>query len=328
MKQFKSIGYILFSGIIITFIVLITQTKKQEITYEVTIGILKHESALPIYIADELGYFKLNNLKVLLVELPPGDHMPALISNRVDIISATSFPVLFGIMSENPDLLYSVFPGAETKEGALLYGIISSKNYAGNNIYDLKKKIIMAINPFTRINIETILFSAGIPKEEWPKIQVASREVALSAVLNNTAQAAIMDQPSLAVALNSNNFKLLEANPRAKYICSPYWSGAGAVKRTVWKTKEEEFKKLMVAVDSSLTFIAKNPIEAHKILARKLGLDSTIANQMGGYYFPLSKNTVDINAINSTVLALTKAGLLKKAVSMIDFFPQSYYGQK
>ena len=56
----------------------------------IIIGILKHESTLPFYVAEELGYFKKHNIDAELVDLPPADHMNALLSNRVDILSCTN----------------------------------------------------------------------------------------------------------------------------------------------------------------------------------------------------------------------------------------------
>jgi NitT/TauT family transport system substrate-binding protein len=327
VKKLKLIGIILLVAVAIVLIAMIFIQKNSDEPTDLKIGILKHESSLPIYIADELGFFKQNGINATLVELPPGDHMPALISDRVDIISPTSFPVLFGVISENPDLLFAVFPGAEIKDGPILYGIIVKNGFEGKSIFDLKDKSIMAINPFTKINIETILFSAGIPKDDWPTIKVSNRESALNAVLNNTVQAAIMDQPQLAVALSSSEFKLLEANPRAKYIGSPYWSGSGAVKREIWIAKEESFKKLMIAIDQALDYIKENNLKSHQILAKRMGLDIKIANQMGGYYFPRSKDSVNIAGIKSTANILIEAGLLKKEISTNNFFPKNYYGQ-
>jgi len=38
----------------------------------IRVGILKHESSLPMYIAEELGYFKNHGVEVQLVEPDPG----------------------------------------------------------------------------------------------------------------------------------------------------------------------------------------------------------------------------------------------------------------
>src|SRR5438270_13233159 len=119
-----------------------------------------------------------------------------------------------------------------------------------------------------------------------------------------------MDQPALAIALASPGYKLLEANPRAKYIGSPYWSGAGAVKREVWDARKTDFQRLMSAVDDAVTSIRRDPVSAHKVLASRLGLQPSIADQIGGYYFPLTNEPVPKDGIQKTVDALRAAGLL------------------
>ncbi|MBI5557631.1 MAG: ABC transporter substrate-binding protein [Deltaproteobacteria bacterium] len=293
---------------------------------ELKVGVLKHESSLPIYVADELGLFAHAGISVQLVEVPPGDHMPALISKRVDILSPTSFPVLFGVMGKNPGLLYAVFPGAEVANGPTVYGFIVSKDSRASGLNDLRGKVLMSINPYTKMNIQTILSSAGIPKEEWPEIKVAARETALKAISDGQADAAIMDQPALAVAVASGDYRLLEANPRAKYIGTPYWSGSGAVLTQNWRDKKASFAKLMYAIDEAIKEINRDPNAAHKILAKRLGLDQGIANQMGGYYFPTSIETVDLAGIEATVGALVNAGLLDQPIGLKGFFPPSTYG--
>jgi NitT/TauT family transport system substrate-binding protein len=295
----------------------------------VRIGILKHESSLPMYIAEELGYFKNHGVQVQLVELPPGDHMPALIADRVDIISPTSFPALFGVMAQDQNLVYAVFPGAEVSGGPNVYGLIVKADFRGQSIKDIQRgAIIMAINPFTKVNIQTILSSAGIPQANWPEIRVASREAALQAVSDGTAAAAIMDQPALATALASPSYKLLEANPRAKYIGSPYWSGAGAVKRQIWNARKSDFDRVMAAVDDAVMSIRRDPNAAHRVLASRLGLQPGVAEQIGGYYFPLTNEPVPKDGIQKTVDALKAAGLLNSPLSLGSFFPPGTYGEK
>jgi len=312
--------------IFILAIGLLRLRKHETSAVEIKIGVLKHESSLPIYIADELGLFVKAGINVRLVEVPPGDHMPALISKRVDILSPTSFPVLFGVMLKKPGLLHAVFPGAEVDGGPTVYGFVVSKNSSLTNIDNLRSKIVMAINPYTKMNIQTILSSAGMSKNQWPEIKVAAREAALKAVSDGQADAAIMDQPALAVAIASRDFRLLEANPRAKHIGSPYWSGSGAVLTQNWKENKAVFTKLMAAIDKALSEIERDPKAAHRILAKRLGLDQGIADKMGGYYFPKSTDAVDMTGIKATVRALVDAGLLEGPLNMEGFFPPETYG--
>ena len=291
------------------------------------IGVLRHESSLPIYIADELGLFESHGLRVELVEVPPGDHMPALLSERVDILSPTSFTVLFGVMYEHPGAVYAVFPGAEVLDGPTVYGFVVRQDFPGTGLNDLRNRTVMAINPYTQVNIQTILSSAGIPREEWPEIRVATREAALGAVADGTAQGAIMDQPALAVALASGDYRLLEANPRARHIGSPYWSGSGAVTQERWSERRDAFMRLMSATDEALAHIQVDSDAAHRVLAKRLGIAEDVASQMGGYYFPKSNEAVPLDGIRATVDALVSAGLLAERIDLTEFFPPSVYGR-
>jgi ABC-type nitrate/sulfonate/bicarbonate transport system substrate-binding protein len=294
----------------------------------VRIGVLRHESSLPIYIADEFGLFEAHDVQVELVELPPGDHMPALLSGRVDILSPTSFPVLFGVMHQHPGTVYAVWPGAEVLEGPTVYGFVVRNDSTGTSISDLRGRTVMAINTYTQINIQTILTSAGIPRDEWPEIRVANREAALGAVADGTAQAAIMDQPGLAVALASGDYRLLEANPRARHIGSPYWSGAGAVTQERWSERRDDLMRVMEAIDDALQRIKSEPEAAHRVLSRRLGIDERVASQMGGYYFPKSNEAVPLDGIRATVNALVLAGLLPERIDLSNFFPPGLYGRQ
>ncbi len=293
----------------------------------VRIGILKHESSLPIYIADELGYFKGCGAPVEIVELPPSDHMPALLADRIDILSPTSFPVLFGVMVQHPNLLFAILPGAEVEGGPVVYGLVTRADFKGESVRDLQGGIIMAINPYTRVNMQMILTSANVDRKKWPDIRVASREAALQAVAERNAVAAIMDQPALAVALSSSTYRLLEPNPRAKYVGSPYWSGAGAVKRAVWESRRSDLVKVLSALDAAIEFIRTDPDEAHRVLGSRLGLSPEVARQCGGYYFPLTKDHVPKDGIEKTLDALVRADLLKARPTLEDFFPPGIYRQ-
>ncbi len=206
--------------------------------------------------------------------------------------------------------------------------IVVSKSFRGSSILDLRRKIVMAINPYTKVNILTILLKSEMPKDQWPEVKVADRQVALKAVLDGTAQAAIMDQPALATALETKDYRLLEANPRAKYIGSPYWSGSGAVLVTVWTERRDEFRRFFEALDEAIFYIRTNTESAHEILAQSLGLEKKIAVHCGGYYFPTTKEAVPMDGIRDTMKALVEAGLLESSFPVADFFPSGMYGRK
>jgi ABC-type nitrate/sulfonate/bicarbonate transport system substrate-binding protein len=254
--------------------------------------------------------------------------MPALLTGRVAAISPTSFPILFGVLVQNPGIIYGLFPGAEVADGPLVYGLLVRREDVALSVKDLGGRIILAINPFTQLNIRTILEKAGMEKARWPEVRVASRDAALKALSEGGADAIIMDQPALAIALQSDRFRLLESNPRARYIGSPYWSGSGAVMQTTWKERSAELGRVVAAIDKAILWTREHELEAHRILAAELGIDASVADQMGGYYFPLSSDKVPLDQIDSTISALVQTGLLPSSPRTSDFFPRGLYGRQ
>ena len=63
---------------------------------KVKIGYIEHSSALPFLIAYERGYFRKEGVDVELVLCGFKNFMDTLLTGRVDLITATSFPALFG----------------------------------------------------------------------------------------------------------------------------------------------------------------------------------------------------------------------------------------
>lgn len=106
------------------------------------IGVLRHESSLPFYVAEDQGYFADFPFPVEPVELPVADHMPALLSGRVSVISPTSFPVLMNVMSENPGSLYALFPGAEVADGPAVYGFVVKRDFTGTSVRDFGRGVL------------------------------------------------------------------------------------------------------------------------------------------------------------------------------------------
>ena len=291
----------------------------------IRIGVLRHESSLPLYVAQEMGYLGELPYPVELVELPVPDHMPALLSRRVDVLSPTSFPVLMNVMGEGPGSVFALFPGAERLDGAPVYGFVVKRGFRGDSVRDLANGVVIAINATTALNIAAIMRAAGVAEGDLPEVRQASREAAIQAVTSGTAVAAIMDQPALATAQESADLKVIEPNPRARYIHNPYWSGAGAVLAATWQSREQDLRLLVAAVDRGTRFAREHPDRAREILARHTGVSLQIARRSGGYYFPLTTERVPMDEIGTTAASLRAAGIITHAVDVNRFFPPGLY---
>lgn len=286
------------------------------------VGILKHESSLPVIVASERGLFTQHGLRVEVIELSPTEHMSALLSGRVDILSPTSFTTLFGVFANNPEELFALTPGAEVLENRPVYGFVVRGSSQVKEVKDISGQV-MAINPFTELNVKMIFSAAGANQ---PQTIVVTRDAALEAVRKGVAVAAIMDQPALSIAARSPDFKVIEPNPRARYIGSPYWSGSGAVRRETWMTRESAIRSYLASIDEAIAFIRKDETGERVRMLKVLGIDESVAAQCGGYYFPLSTQPVPTDSLLVTVRAMVDARLLPSPIDVQHLFPPTLYG--
>lgn len=286
------------------------------------VGILKHESSLPVVVAAERGLFAQHGLRVELVELSPSEHMSALLSGRVDVLSPTSFTTLFGVFANNPEELYALTPGAEVLENRPVYGFIVRGSSQAREVKELSGQV-MAINPFTELNVKMIFAAAGASP---PETVVVTRDAALEAVRKGVAVAAIMDQPALSIAARSPDFRLIEPNPRARYIGSPYWSGAGAVRRETWTKRESAVREYLASIDAAISLIRGDEAGERVRMLKALGIDESVAAECGGYYFPLTTQPVPTDSLQLTVKAMVSARLLPAPIDVQHLFPPTLYG--
>lgn len=286
------------------------------------VGILKHESSLPVIVANERGLFAQHGLRVELVELSPTEHMSALLSGRVDVLSPTSFTTLFGVLANNPEELFALTPGAEVLENRPVYGFVVRASSPVKEVKDISGQV-MAINPFTELNVKMIFSAAGANP---PQTVVVTRDAALEAVRKGVAVAAIMDQPALSIAANSPDFKVIEPNPRARYIGSPYWSGSGAVRRETWVKRESAIRTYLASIDEAIALIRTDEVGERVRMLKVLGIDESVAAQCGGYYFPLSTQPVPTDSLQVTVRAMADARLLPAPIDVQHLFPPTLYG--
>lgn len=282
---------------------------------KVRIGYIPHMSGLPFFVALEKGYFKEEGLDVEFVKCGYREYMDALLTGRVDIIAPTSFPSLFGIEVESPGLLKFFLPGGEKKDGDIIYGILVRKDSPMKTMEELKGKKIGVTDPITTVNLKLILKKIGLDPDRDVTIMQVDPSVAITALVSKQVDAFLLTQPDLAVAMQKGETRLLETNPRSKYIIDPYWSGAAATTAKFIEENPQKMRRLFKALDKAVDFIRANPYEAKSLLVKYTPLTSDIAQKTGMYFLSKSTEPVDLQTIQFLAHLLFEHGILKKEVN-------------
>lgn len=281
---------------------------------KVRIGYIEHASALPFLVAYERGYFKKQGVDVELVLCGFKNFMDTLLAGRVDLITATSFPALFGIEAEKPGLLRFFGTGGEKRGGELVYGILARENSGITSATGLKGKKIGSISTFTTVNLKLILKQLGLNPDKDVTILPVSGDVAVSALTSGHLDALLLDQPALTIAMETTGAKLISYNPRAEYIIDPYWSGAAVVSQEYLTADPKTLLKVFRALDRAIQDIRHNTEECKVILSKYTPLKTDLAKKMGMYFLAKSTETVDLEKIQFLADTLYDNQILNKKV--------------
>lgn len=154
---------------------------------------------LPLWIADEAGYFKEQGLSVKLVSLPSDQGFPALIAGQTQLASIGGSQILSGVAQ-----------GAEVKTIATLTPVFPYEMWAKgvNGLKDLKGKKIGVTSSSGSVYVATLaaLKEAGLTASDVNLVTLGSVTNVNNALLAGTVDAAVSHPPASA-AFKAAGFK-------------------------------------------------------------------------------------------------------------------------
>jgi ABC-type nitrate/sulfonate/bicarbonate transport system substrate-binding protein len=253
----------------------------------IRVGLLQHGSSIPLIVAQENGYFRKHGIDVRLVRVTADQQMPSLLRGDVDLISPSSFPVIFSTFQQNPGKVQCFLVGGESKTGDTLYGMVVKRNSTYSTLGDLIGKTIGSASKFTTVNLRNVLRYRFHDRAQATTVrEVGDSSLLIEGLQKGALDAAVVDQPALSSSAFQGEFRVIERNFRAEYLFDPYWSGSGVV-RTDWvKANRARYEGFLDAIDDGLEACKKEPTETKEMFIRYFGLKGLTAEAIGMYVYP------------------------------------------
>ncbi len=298
------------------FIFIGCQSKNDLDKQTVNIGVLQHGSSIPIIVAQKKGIFEKNGLSVRLKILTPSQHMPALLRGDVQILSASSFPVIFSTAQQNPEAIITYMTGGESLSGDILYGLVVSKSSKYNSLKQLVGKTIGSSSKFTIVNLRNVL-GASFGDNEGRTIirEISDNSTLLEALRSGTVDAIVLDQPSLSSKEIKAEFKLIEPNFRAKYLQDPYWSGSGIADSKWVKNNPAKFSQFLKSLDEALGICKNEKDSVKEIFIDYFQLKDLDPSMIGMYVYPSANFQPPLEFLKKLSDILINNGMLKPGFS-------------
>ncbi len=317
------LGIIVLVLSILSVIQIGCERKKAPVENKILVGVLQHGSSIPLIVAKQENMFEKRGLDVSFKTLTPAQHIPSLLRGDVQILSASSFPVIFSTDQQTQGEIISYMTGGEASDGDVLYGIVVPKNSTAMTLQDLVGKTIGSASKFTIVNLRNVLGAKFNDRTGTTTIrEVKDKGTLLEALRKGTFDAVVLDQPALSSTEVISSFKIIEQNFRAKYLGSPYWSGSGVASRKWVASHKSEFELFLSAVDEALEFCKQNPDKAKQIFISYFNIKDLQPDRIGMYVYPNAKYAPNDTFVSNLANILESNGMLSPQYNHSGLFYQ------
>ncbi|MGE5648298.1 MAG: ABC transporter substrate-binding protein [Acidobacteriota bacterium] len=285
------------------------------------IGILQHGSSIPLIVAYERGLFKKRGIDVQLTTLTADQHMPSLLKGDVDVISPSSFPVIFSTFQQNPGTIQCYLVGGESKTGDVLYGMVVRKDTKYASLGDLVGKTIGSASKFTTVNLRNVLRHKFHDRAQATTVrEFGDRSLLITGLQNGTLDAAVVDQPALSSTVFQDGFRVIEKNFRAEYLFEPYWSGSG-VASTAWvKANRGKYESYLDAIDDALRVCKEDSRATKESFIRHFSLKEVRVDAIGMYVYPNARFVPQESFVGALMKMLVENRLLAAEFDARELF--------
>ena len=287
-------------GMLMISFIFITGACTQKSSKELRIGILPDVDSIPLIIAQEMGYFEEEKVRVILHHFKsPIDRDSALQSHHIDGAISDVLAVCFAKENGFDVTITSMTNGS--------YKFLAAKDLAVCSIKELKGKDIgMSLNTIIEYTTDRILEEEGLSAKAINKVSIPNIPARLEMLQHGKIDAATLPEPLASVAM-ANGAKLISSSDMLGI--NP---GVLLFREETITTKADEIKAMYRAYNKAIAYLKDTPIEEYvEVLITKGGLPESIENNivLPTYHdaaMPLEQD------VSEVIAWLTEKGLIKK----------------
>lgn len=290
-------------------------------TSKLRIGLTRYTGDLPFFVAIENNYFKARGLEPVVTEFADSSEaLNALVAGNIDVVNPISFSALLALEAKSPGELRLFLAGGENDEIVGSY-LLVMRNSPYQTLQDLKGKKIGTYTGATQLlYLKLFLERAGIDPERDVEIVQVGFNLQLQALEAGQFDALFTIEPTGTIALAKDNVRQLVANPRVKYIVTPFLSGAAAFRKSFVTEHPDVVRQVIHATDDGLAFVRQNEVAARSILAKYTALDPTLAKRAPLLLWYGSSDRLDIRPVQQLADLLAENKLLARRVDVAPLF--------
>ncbi len=253
---------------------------------KVRLSYMPFASDLAVFVAFEKGYFAQEGVAVELMQFKSAtDNLNALLAGRTDMTGMIGISTLLPAFEKAPDQFRAFLGTAET-DSHWASAILVPPDSKVASIGELKGRIIGTYEGTTQLlNLKSILRNFMNPDSDVTIRQVRT-DLQLPSFGAKQFDALFTIEPAITTAVEKGIGRILEGNPRFKYIVKPFPVTANCVSVAFWQNNPDAVKRVYRALLKAARDIRADEGANKKYLPKYTPLDAhsltTAACTIGG----------------------------------------------
>lgn len=232
---------------------------------QLTLAVTQHPLSLPLYVADEQGFFAAEGLRVRLVPCVTGARcLRQLFDGTADVATAARTPIMFSSFERGDFAILGTFGSSEdhkllTRRGA---GIERPEQLRG-------RRIGVTFGTSAQYFLDAYLLMNGVDPRSVRAVNLAP-DALLQAFAAGEVEAFVAWEPYAWRAMRGTEHAVVALPAEGVHRLS---FGLVASRRLVG-TRDRDLSALLRAVDRALRFIREQPQKARQVLAARTSADA------------------------------------------------------
>lgn len=272
---------------------------------------------LPLYVADEKGFFVREGLKIEWIDIEdPGQAGKMFFTGQADF-TMTTFANLIPAEVRRPGTIRLLFPIYESSAQPGSY-ILTTEDSGIKNVFDLKGKTLGTYSgPSQKTYALIVLKKLRLKEPEDVRLVQVATSAQVQGLFGGAYDALFTVETYGSMAIE-NGARIVEKGVRTKYISDPFWLGSAAIHTELARDNPKAVKGLLNALHSAAEYIIENEDDAREILARRSRTEVSVAKRCALYTWVSYPDRQAVAEIQEHIELLVQDGLIDKTVRVSD----------
>jgi len=287
---------------------------RREPPVTVRIGYLNITASLPLFIAEEKGFFGEEGVAYQAVPIATSNQLvDGIVAGNLEMfIEASAVPVL-AVELQSPGRL-KVFSVSSITRKAPFDALLVKDASLLRKLQDLAGKKIGVFPGSTATNLlKKFLADQGVEVSKITFVPMPPQNQ-LTALLEGSVDAVHAYEPTTAIALSRGGVRQLYGSAYAEMLDrNP--QGVAVIATRFLDEHPETARRAIRGLERAMVFMREHEAEARQILARRMNLDTSVAAR-SVFLYMLPHGEVDVSTLQRYADMLTELGELKGPVSV------------